>query len=330
MKKLVVMSGATGMSGSETVKQLLAKGYDVVGFDNFFASSIQSISTELKNPQLRFFELDMNRSDDLLKIENEVLEWQAKNSGEVSFINYAAVVHTKYFYDPEATFNTNVIAMKEFLELAIRVRANKFINCSTSEVYSLGSFKEGGVKESDPLTLATAEVSQRTSYATGKLMTEFFMKSAVDSKKIKGCSIRFANVYSDDELYPEHIIPYAIDSLMKGNSIQLLENAKTTRRTFLHNFDSCSSVIALLEKDEALDGSIYNVGTTEEVNIVDLVKDIGLKLGKPEIQIQYKGARTADPERRLLNIDKIKLRTGWSPKVNLSEGLSRAIQHRKK
>ena len=41
--------------------------------------------------------------------------------------------------------------------------------------------------------MANAEHSQRTSYATGKLMTEFFMKDAVNEKKIKGCSIRFIN-----------------------------------------------------------------------------------------------------------------------------------------
>lgn len=34
-----------------------------------------------------------------------------------------------------------------------------------------------------------------------KLMTEFFIKDAVDEGKIKGCSVRFANVYSKNELY---------------------------------------------------------------------------------------------------------------------------------
>jgi dTDP-glucose 4,6-dehydratase len=56
--------------------------------------------------------------------------------------------------------------------------------------------ENGGVRESDYLTMAAAEHSQRTSYATGKLLTEFFIKDAVDEGRIKGCSIRFANVYS--------------------------------------------------------------------------------------------------------------------------------------
>jgi dTDP-glucose 4,6-dehydratase len=215
--------------------------------------------------------------------------------------------------------------MKEFLQMAIRLGAEIYLNCSTSEVYSMASYKEGGVCESDALMLVTAESSQRTSYATGKLLTEFFMKEAVDNKQIKGCSIRFANVYSNDELLPEHIIPYTIDSFIHGNSIQLLANAQNTYRTFLHNQDSCDAVIALLETPEALDGSVYNVGTDEEILIPDLVRLIAKKMGKQHVNIHYEGERSADPTRRLLNTQKIRTRTKWLPKVTLDKGIDMCI-----
>lgn len=119
------------------------------------------------------------------------------------YINCAAVVHTEHFYHVYETYETNVAGMNHFLQQSIRAGADKFINCSTSEVYSMNSWNEhGGVKELDYITIADAEHSQRTSYAT-----EFFMKDAVDEGKIKGCSIRFANVYSKNERYPKHIIP---------------------------------------------------------------------------------------------------------------------------
>lgn len=134
------------------------------------------------------------------------------------------------------------------------------------------SWCENGVKETDAVVLATAENSQRTSYATGKLLTEFFLKDAVNQGLIKGCSIRFANVYSNNELHNEHIIPYIIASLQENSTITLLENSRINQRTFLHNIDSCSSVIELLNASDALDGSVYNVGTHEEITIVELVK----------------------------------------------------------
>ena len=181
------------------------------------------------------------------------------------------MVHTEHFYYINRTFNTNVLGMKAFLDQAIEVGAYAYINCSTSEVYSMNSWAEGGVKESDYITLANAEHSQRTSYATGKLLTEFFLRDAVNEGQIKGCSIRFANVYSKNELYPKHIIPHILISLEETGSVTLLENSKVNRRTFLHNIDSCGAVLRLMETESALDGSAYNVATEEEITILALV-----------------------------------------------------------
>ena len=50
---------------------------------------------------------------------------------------------------------------------------------------------------------------------------EFFMKDAVDKGLIKGCSIRFANVYSNHERFAKHIIPHIIDSLSKTGEVIL-------------------------------------------------------------------------------------------------------------
>ncbi len=187
---------------------------------------------------------------------------------------------------------------------------------------------EGGVRESSPVRIATAEQSMRTSYATGKLLTEFFIKDAVDKGLIKGCSMRFANVYSAEELYDDHIIPHIISSLKKSNSVTLLENAKQTRRTFLNNYDSCMAVIKLLSCESALDGSVYNVGTTDEIYILDLVAKIAKIMDLNDYQIHYKDTRSADPARRLLNVDKIKDRVGWTPGVSLEQGLIDCVQNR--
>ena len=43
MKKLYVISGVTGMTGSELAKMLVNEGNEVIGFDNFFASSIKTV-----------------------------------------------------------------------------------------------------------------------------------------------------------------------------------------------------------------------------------------------------------------------------------------------
>lgn len=325
MKNLYVISGATGMTGSELSHQLIDRGNLVIGFDNFFASSIDTVKDLLDNPSFIFREWDINNPRQMEELKRLVLNLRPVYDNLI-YINCAAVVHTEHFYEVEHTFATNVLAMRSFLEQAIEVGAEAYINCSTSEVYSMQSWNEnGGVREDDFLVLATAEHSQRTSYAVGKLLTEFFMKDAVDKGKIKGCSIRFANVYSKHERFAKHIIPHIINQLLNGETVRLLENSKKNKRTFLHNIDSCNAVLELMAHPDALDGTVYNVATDEEISIVDLTKLIAKKMGIENPDIVFEGYRESDPERRLLNTDKLRTRTEWKPQVSLDKGLDLCI-----
>lgn len=314
------------MTGSQLATQLVESGQTVIGFDNFFASSIDTVKSILENPRFVFHEWDINDSVDMENLKKEVVA--AKNGfNDVIYINCAAVVHTEHFYEVEHTYTTNVTAMRSFLQQAIEVGAGIYINCSTSEVYSMQSWNSnGGVKEDDFLVLATAEHSQRTSYAVGKLLTEFFMKDAVDKGLIKGCSIRFANVYSRHERFAKHIIPHIINQLLNGETVRLLENSKKNRRTFLHNIDSCNAVIELMNNPSALDGTVYNVATDEEISIVDLTRLIADKMGISDAKIEFEGYRESDPERRLLNTEKLRSRTNWKPQVSLDKGLDLCVE----
>ncbi len=327
MDNLYVISGVTGMTGSELAHQLIKRGDSVIGFDNFFASSIDTVSDLLENPNFYFREWDINNAEEMQELKELVMGLKDQfNVKQLVYINCAAVVHTEHFYEVEHTYTTNVVSMRSFLEQAIEVGADAYINCSTSEVYSMQSWNNhGGVKEDDFLVLATAEHSQRTSYAVGKLLTEFFMKDAVDKGKIKGCSIRFANVYSKHERFAKHIIPHIINQLLEGERVKLLENSKVNRRTFLHNIDSCNAVLELMAHPEALDGTVYNVATDEEISIVDLTRLIAAKMGIEEPEIVFEGYRESDPERRLLNTDKLRSRTGWKPQVSLDSGLDLCV-----
>ena len=327
MSNLYVISGVTGMTGSQLAHQLLESSQTVIGFDNFFASSIDTVKDILDNPEFIFHEWDINNPNQMNDLKIEVLSIKDKFD-KVIYINCAAVVHTEHFYEVEHTYYTNVVSMRSFLELAIEVGAYAYINCSTSEVYSMQSWNNhGGVKEDDFLVLATAEHSQRTSYAVGKLLTEFFMKDAVDKGKIKGCSIRFANVYSKHERFAKHIIPHIINQLINGGgTVVLLENSKKNKRTFLHNIDSCNAVLELMKHPDALDGTVYNVATDEEISIVDLTKLIASKMGIENPKIEFEGYRESDPERRLLNTDKLRTRTNWKPQVSLDKGLDLCIK----
>ena len=117
MNTLYVLSGATGMTGSELVRQILEveKDSKIIGFDNFFASSIDTVKEYLNNPGFVFYEYDINNTAQMISIEEEVTR-EKVNYARTVYINCAAVVHTEHFYEVEHTWNTNVISMKSFLE----------------------------------------------------------------------------------------------------------------------------------------------------------------------------------------------------------------------
>ena len=49
MKNLYVISGVTGMTGSELSRQFVSQGHTVIAFDNFFASSIDTVKDIIDN-----------------------------------------------------------------------------------------------------------------------------------------------------------------------------------------------------------------------------------------------------------------------------------------
>ena len=111
---LYVISGVTGMTGNELVRQILARNDDsrILGFDNFFASYIDTVSDCINNSRFEFHELDLTNKNDMKKIEDSVkdLSCKNKNFNEIIYINCAAVVHT------ELKVIVNLILKEEFYQ----------------------------------------------------------------------------------------------------------------------------------------------------------------------------------------------------------------------
>ena len=130
MKVLYVISGVTGMTGNELVRQLLNQDEDelkIIGFDNFYASSIETVKDCIDDERFDFHEFDLNNEEEMNAIKALVLDLK-NDFDEVVYINCAAVVHTEHFYNVYETYETNVVSMNDFLTQAIDVGAEKYIN----------------------------------------------------------------------------------------------------------------------------------------------------------------------------------------------------------
>ena len=85
MNNLYVISGVTGMTGNELVRQILNgnKG-SVIGFDNFFCSSIDTVEDVIDDPRFEFFQYDINNSAQIAEIEYKVF---------MDFVNFDIVFY---------------------------------------------------------------------------------------------------------------------------------------------------------------------------------------------------------------------------------------------
>lgn len=93
---LYVISGVTGMTGNEMARQLVAANHKVIGFDNFFASSIDTVKDLLGNKNFLFHEYDINSAENMQDLAKEV-EIVGKECSRLVYVNCAAVVHTEHF-----------------------------------------------------------------------------------------------------------------------------------------------------------------------------------------------------------------------------------------
>ena len=74
MKNVYVISGVTGMTGSELSRQYVSQGHYVIGFDNFFASSIETVKDLLDNPLFTFYNYDLNNTVQMDTVCKKVVE----------------------------------------------------------------------------------------------------------------------------------------------------------------------------------------------------------------------------------------------------------------
>jgi dTDP-glucose 4,6-dehydratase len=76
---------------------------------------------------------------------------------------------------------------------------------------------------------------------------------------------------------------------------------------------------------DGIGGEVINLGSTEEVSILDLARLV-VELTNSNSPIQILGAREDDPKRRCPDITKAKNLLGWEPKTTLRHGLKKTIE----
>jgi nucleoside-diphosphate-sugar epimerase len=302
-----LVTGAAGMLGSHVVDSLLEQGHYVIGLDNLSRGKIENLQLAKRSKHFAFLTADVRDPKAFDQIPPV----------EIIF-HLAAIVSPRAFYEmPVETFEVNAVGTRNVLEYARKSEVNRVVYASSSEIY--GHPPRIPTDETSLMILDPPQLTTRWSYATSKLAGEY-LALAYGKEWFDIVILRYANVYGPRDRGTEHVIPYLIASTIQNKPITLHDGADMRTRSFLFVTDCAEATILACSKGHK--GSVLNIGSSEEITILQLTERI-FKLCKNRVNVSYDKLPPGDPERRLLDISAAEKVLGFKPRVTLDEGLKK-------
>jgi len=128
------------------------------------------------------------------------------------------------------------------------------------------------------------------------------------------------NVYGND-MGQEHVIPELIKKVKEAKKNIRMKGSGLQTRSFIYIDDFVDAFYLIFKKGKHL--NIYNIGTQEQIRIIDLAKMI-IKICKKKIIIRKEQIAKGGTQHRTPNISKIK-KLGFKKKINIIKGLKKII-----
>ncbi|MBS1850174.1 MAG: GDP-mannose 4,6-dehydratase [Acidobacteria bacterium] len=317
-QKKVMVTGAAGFLGSHLTDSLLKSGYHVIGVDNLSHGSLENLKDARSNANFEFHQQDVCDLDGLRKI-----------SAGVSMIAHLAAFKIPRYGKAIDTLLINAQGSHSVLQLAVELKA-KFMLASTSDVY--GKNPKIPFSEEDDSVIGPSTVA-RWSYAASKMFDEHLALAYADAYGIPVSIVRIFGSYGPRQNLtwwggPQSVF---IGAILRGETIPIHGDGLQTR-SFTFCSDTVAGLHAVLENGPS--GEIFNIGSNEEISIVELAKLIHKLSGvKEELKLSFTpyneisaGRKYEDVRRRVPDTSKAKRMLGFEAKVKVADGLKRTIE----
>jgi len=334
LPKRILITGGAGFIGSHLAESLLCQGHQVTAIDNLSTGSFKNIqhlvdqwSRDSDRPSFHFA---------METITNEIVLDRLVSECDLIFHLAAAVGVKLIVENPVHTIETNVMGTEAVLKAALRYRV-KVLIASTSEVYGKGNHIP--FREDDDVVLGPTSRS-RWAYAASKMVDEFLSLAYFREKGLPVVIVRLFNTVGPRQTGQYGmVVPRFVHQAIQGEPLSIYGDGNQSR-CFLHVKDAVNALINLAGCPEA-QGKVFNVGSTEQVTILNLAKTVlALVREKNKITsdniknpiefIPYEKAYVEgfeDMLRRVPDISRIGQLIGWKPKYSLKEILSDVIDN---
>ena len=307
----ILLIGGRGFLGTYFLKTILAnneiipKPTKVVVIDNLITAKDKK---NFKDPNVIFYEKDVSKITQI----NE----------KIDYIIHAASIASPIVYRkfPLNTVDVNYQGTRNILEIAKKMKVKGFLYLSSSEIYG------------DPKIIPTPEtywghvssVGPRACYDESKRLAEtvsiiYFEQYGVPVKIVRPFNVYGPYLRPDDG----RVIPDFLKNSIKKSEI-IIHSDGTPTRSFCYVTDAMKAFFRVLLLGKP--GSIFNVGNDEEISMKTLAEKIKKMVESVEIKFEKSddpNYTKDNPQRRCPDLHKIKREVGYSPKINLDEGLRR-------
>lgn len=304
----ILVTGGAGFIGSNFIRQLLAldRGYSIVNFDKLtYAGNLANLTSVTNDRRYEFLKGDIC---DPVAVETAM-------TGCNAVVHFAAESHVdRTIYEPSACIETNVTGTFVLLQVARKLDVQRFVHVSTDEVY--------GDMAPDRFADEDSPVQPSSPYSASKAASDLLVRSFVRTYNFPAVITRSSNNYGPYQ-FPEKFLPLMITNALEDKPLPVYGDG-LQQRDWLHVEDNCRGIVSVLERGQI--GEIYNIGGTDVVDNLSMVRRILHILGKPDSLLAHVKDRPGHDRRYALNCKKIEAQLGWKPVISLDDGLCRTIE----
>ncbi|NOZ21372.1 MAG: NAD-dependent epimerase/dehydratase family protein [Planctomycetes bacterium] len=313
-----LITGGAGFIGSHLAELLLSKGQEVTVIDDLSTGSLDNIAHLTNNPNFHFA---------IETITNETVMDRLISDCDLLYHLAAAVGVKLVVHQPVHVIETNILGSETVVRVANRYR-KRVVLASTSEIY--GKSEKTPFKEDDDRLLGPTTRS-RWSYSCSKAVDEFLALAYHKEKGLPTVIVRFFNVVGPRQTGRYGmVVPRFVHQALADKTITVYGDGLQSR-CFCHVKDAVRSVAALAECAEA-NGQVFNLGSDEEITILDLAKKVvEMTESKSKIKlIPYDEAYEEgfeDMRRRVPDISKIRKVVAHKPEFSFEATLQSVIDY---
>jgi UDP-glucose 4-epimerase len=316
MNRSILVTGAAGFIGSHLSEALIRKGYRVTGFDNLTYGRMENLAPVLGHPNFEFVQGDVRDGELLRRI-----------SGSADAILHLAAFKIPRYSNALQTLDVNSKGTENLLNIA-SASGCRVVFASTSDVY--GKNPHLPYSEKNDFYMGSPQI-RRWSYAISKILGEHLCFLYARERGVRVTVLRYFGSYGPRQNLtwwggPQSIF---IDCALRDAPMPMHGDGLQTR-SFTFIKDTIEGTVRALENESACE-KVFNIGSTEEITILDLGRKIWRlvrRTEEPRIEfIPYRQlpGRYEDVRRRVPDIGLAKEMLGFRPEVTLSEGLIQTI-----